>query len=219
MTSAPPDGFELALHGGEPAPAMPEPTPIDYVELPAAHVGGPSGRVVVSYLAERSSEIAIASALARDRLTEALRYRAGLSYSVEQWFEPLTAHLGHHVLWADCRDDDADSVQRVLIGILDDLAEHGPTEQELERHRDEARARATDHAYLASLLHYHAARELEGATFESTSELLAAELAATADGVRAAFAAAVEQPLLIAPQGSSIVSDRFRRYPMDSPSR
>jgi hypothetical protein len=158
--SGPPDGLSLTLPvaGRQPPP---EPEPLSGLELPAQswHRGA---AVLANFEGRRSSALSTAMAIAADRVHERLRREEGVAYSPGGAYNPLTADRVYVVLSSDCRENDAVPVRDGVLAILDDLADHGPTEGELEWHRSMVlRQRADPHARLQQL-DYYARRELIG---------------------------------------------------------
>jgi zinc protease len=161
LTGEPPPGFALTLPAGRRVPAV-EPDPIPYLTFPCAYDRGPDGVVAVSIVARRTTPLMAAIEVAQHRLMRTLRYEEGLSYAVEWWFGPLTATHAQSVLWADLLAENAERVRELLLATLYDLAEHGPTEEELEHDLHELRRFFDDPDSLASSVAADASRELIG---------------------------------------------------------
>jgi hypothetical protein len=141
LSGTPPEGFAIELRPVDPLPAV-EPVPIPSLALPAQATVGEEN-AAVSVVAPRSLALNAGFAIAMERARQTLREGAALSYSPTAFYEPLDGRTAHAVLAADCRPQDSGRVRDGLLAILDDLAERGPTEEELEWDR-EMRRRADD---------------------------------------------------------------------------
>lgn len=73
------------------------------------------------------------------RLRRRLRLEEGRSYEVSTSYEPMTADAAHGAVVADCLPDQAEDARDICIAELNQLALHGPTNDELEDHRQRAR--------------------------------------------------------------------------------
>ena len=124
-----PPRLELALPEGSRRGA-PMLEPLESVTLPAFSAEG-TGGVSVSMRAHRTWASTLALGVAAERLHERLRLEAGVSYGVGGSYLPLSADVAHAALGADCLDEHAEHAAAELLAILDDLAEHGPTPDEL----------------------------------------------------------------------------------------
>jgi zinc protease len=205
MTAEPPDDLELALPPGVGRPP-PAPQPIPSLALPSELRQG-TGGVALSMVAPRSTALHAGFAIAAERGHDRLRREAGLSYSVNVGYELLDDRLAHVVLQADCRDVDAVGVRDGLLSVVDDLAEQGPAEAELEGDREQfARARR-DPGAVAAMLDARARDLLLGAPETSHAELERERAELRPDGVAAAFREALASLLLLVPDGTTPLAD------------
>jgi zinc protease len=198
--SASPDGLTLPLPEGSRHPA-PEPRTIDELSLPA-QVWHPDRVVAVTFEGERSSALNTGFAIAADRVHERLRREEGLTYSPGGAYHPLTADRVHLMLVTDCAETNAAPVRDGLLSILDDLAEHGPTEAELDWHRSMVARQFSDPRSVLAQLDSYARRELIGGD-PIDDETLTRELEAlTPQEVAAAVSEVMGSMLLSVPHGT-----------------
>jgi len=120
-------------------------------------------------------------------------------------------------VWADCLPENASIVRNAFVSILDDLAEHGATQEELEREVKEYIRNNRDPASLAGYLAYQAEQELVGATLDSPGEALAQLRSITGRDVCDAAAEVSGSLLLVVPDGSPPLGGRFKPYPVNPP--
>lgn len=218
LTGEPPPDMRWNLPEG---PRMPpgEPLPIAYLELPAAFPGGATGVVVLTLVAKRSVALRMATWIVHRRARRRLRYELGVTYDISWSYEPLTRELSHVTIWADSLPANAAEVARGLVGVVDELATTGPTEEELDRERHDAREWREDPESVPSFLFFDAVQELLDDDFQTVAES-AAELEAVTPGeVAQALADAFESALLVLPEETPSPDDRFKPYPSSSPQR
>ncbi len=201
MTGRPPDKFDLELRAGARSPApMPERRP--RLELPS-HIAWGSGGVSIGMVAERSSALSAGFTIVVQRAEERLRRALGLSYNVGGHYEPLEATTAHLLLGADCLDENADKVQRELMGVLEELAATGPTKEELTEVRDERIRAAAEPLNAGAWMDYGIRDELLGAEVLSGEEVVARADALTPEEVAAAIAACLPELIVLAPGGTT----------------
>jgi hypothetical protein len=218
LTGEPPDDTAWKLPPGDRI-TPPEPQPIPYLELPAVHVGGTTGMVVVAFVAERSTDLRVVIAIAERRARRRLRYALGVTYEVSWSYDPLTGDLVHLTIWADSLPANANDVARELVAVLDDLAETGPTEEELEEEVEQGREWHADPENVSSNLAYWAVEELLGHEFQTDEELIAELAAVTPASAARALSAGLETALLVLPAETRPPDARFTPYPVFSPER
>jgi hypothetical protein len=198
--SAPPDGLTLPLPEG-PRHAPPEPRTIDGLSLPA-QLWHPDRAVAVTFEGERSTALNTGFAIAADRVHERLRREEALTYSPGGAYHPLTSDRVHLMLVTDCAETNAAPVRDGLLSILDDLAEHGPTESELEWHHSMVVRQFSDPRAVYSQLDSFARRELIGGD-PIDDETLSRELEAlTPQDVAVAVSEVMGSMLLSVPHGT-----------------
>jgi zinc protease len=210
----PPAGLQLPLPEGDRHPAVP-PEPIDYLRFPCVYRGATDG-VLLSMVVQRRPELWLALNVAGRRLRRSLRYEAGLSYSVDLAYEPLTADTTHVSIAADALDENVMDVRDRLLSVLRELAADGPTDEELSREREEvAREFADPHAALARLYSAGTAELLSGPQL-TPADLLDEFEQTTPASTAGALAAALDSALLVA-QADDGVPDGFEPYSVKSP--
>jgi zinc protease len=210
MSAAPPEDLELPLPAGA-AVRPPPPAPIPRLELPAEIVAG-TGGVALTTLAPRSSALSVGFGIAAERAHERLRRDAGISYSATASYLPLDSATVHVMLHADCKDHNAAQVRDGLVTVLEDLAEHGPSAEELERDLElTRRARAEPNAVLG-LLDYSARELLYGRELPSAEELDRERRELTASDIAAAVAEAMDRLLVLVPNGTDRDTKRFTEF-------
>jgi hypothetical protein len=201
MTGRPPDNFDLELRPGERSPA-PAPERRPRLELPS-HVAWGSGGVSIGMVAERTSALSAGFAIVLQRAEDRLRRTLGLSYNVGGHYEPIEADTAHLLYGADCLDENADKVQRELIGVLEELAANGPTKEELTEVRDERIRAAAEPLNAGAWRDYAVRDELLGAEVLSGEEVVTRAGAITPQEVAAALAACLLELIVLAPGGTT----------------
>lgn len=206
LSGPPPDSLQLDLPPGarHPDPVL-EPVPPNF----PVHVADGHGGVALSLFTSRSTALNAATAILSDRLRDRLRHEAALSYAPYATYDRISQADVHVLLGSDCEDHHARVVQEMLWRTVDEFAEHGPTEEELEHHRRRVDETLADPQFVRADLASAADAELRGEPIR-LSEAWRAELD-TLDGpagaavVREALASAV----LLAPNGLSAPADGF----------
>ena len=197
--------------------AAPDPDPIEYIEYPAVYPYGVPGGVAVALECPRGEAATTAFRVAERRLRDRLRHRAGTTYEVDWWYERLTRETAHVVIWADALEANIDATRNGLLTVLDDLAERGPTAEELDRELEVIHRRLQDPTTLQWGLIQRAEWELVGGEFETDEDHLDQQRAVTADAVGSVVANAMESMMLMIPQEGTAPAGRFRPYPSLSP--
>jgi tetratricopeptide (TPR) repeat protein len=218
MSAPPAEDVVIALPEGRRRAAVAV-APIPYVAYPSVYPYGPEGGVGVAYVAPRTHETMATLWILERRIKQHLRERAGMSYGVESWFEPLTADLAHVAIWADCVDVNADAVRGGTLAALDELASRGPRVEELEESLADFRRRMLDPLSLPGLAYYHAASELIGHHVESREEAYALRAGVGKDNVARTAREIFDSLLLVIPATATPPAGRFTPYPVDSPQR
>ncbi len=218
MTAPPADDVVLPLGTGRRhAPVAVGPIP--YISYPSVYPYGPEGGVGVAYLAPRTHETMATLWILERRIKQHLRERAGVSYEVESWYDPLTADLAHVAIWTDCLGVNVDAVRGGTLAALDELAASGPTAHELDESSASFRRRTVDPLSLPGLLYYHAASELVGHRVEPREEAIALRSALRSDDIAKAAREIFDSLLVVMPGTATALAGRFTMYPVDSPQR
>jgi hypothetical protein len=211
-TRPPPAGLRLGLPSGPLAPP-PTPEPIANLRLPAYFAQG-SGGVAVSLLAPRSPAAGAARRIAEERARRALRHERGLAYEVGAAFEALTTDVAHVTFFADCLDAHANAARDGMLEVLDEIAERGPTREELENDLETMRRQLSNPWETAGWLDYCVHEELLGARRPSKEETLHEIEAVTPDAAAEALAGSLETLLLLVPEHLDAHESRFHAYPL-----
>lgn len=212
--TGPAEALELELSPGERL-RPPEPTQLADLPWPCFYAEGPFGVLALSLLARRSIAFSAALSILEHRIEERVRYELGYSYSPEALFMPLTKDLVHVVLVVDTMAVNTDRVLDETLAVVDALATHGPTEEELDDERRFAARRLADPTEIGAHLFYAAAQHLLGAEFEQPAELEHARAALTGADVVEGLRPALDSLLVIAPPDTQQPS-RLAAYPLTS---
>jgi zinc protease len=215
MTGPPPDALDLPLPAGDRRVPV-EPKAIEDVRFPTYAPHGAQGGVTLAMMFDRSWAAALVGSIATTRLRAKLRYELALSYSVDLNWEPLTQDVAHVVFACDCRQGNERQAAEELLRVLEQLAETGPTQAELERELDERRRHAADGSALPGLLYAAAANEVLGKPFEPTDVGLARAAAVDAEAARAALERALPTALLLTVDAGWKLDEPWSPYPMYS---
>jgi Flp pilus assembly protein TadD len=214
LTGKPPPNLKLALRAGR-RRGIPAPRPIDYISYPAAFSGSTDGTIAVSIVYRRSYAIATALQIANARLHQQLRHRAGTSYAVDHRIEFLGRNQAHALIWADCVPSEVVEGRNTMLGVLEELAQTGPTDAELAFTVHAARRWASDPAETSSNLHTAAHHHLLGREPHSQWDAVAALERLTPAEVANALRAALRSTLLLLPDDTPIPGGRFTAYPLE----
>lgn len=206
FSGPPPEGLDLDLPEGSRRP-MPAPRNLEGLQLPAFALleGNTFG---LSLLAERSTAISTATRFLFERTQDHLRRDLGLTYAVGGNYWRLDAETVHLILLADSSPGHAATVRDGLFKVVDDLAESGPTDEELERAVLDAERAWTEVVGVPHLLDLSASDELAGKQRDSPEELMEEMRALGSQDVATAIAVPLETMLLSVPPGVSVPATR-----------
>jgi hypothetical protein len=216
MTARPPDDLTLDLPPGE-AVRPPEPEPIPGLRLPAQSAEW-DGDVAFGMLARRSFALGAVGPIAERRAEDRLRVERGLTYGVEWELFPLTAHAAHLFLSADSTDANAIAVRDGIQAVLEELAEAGPTEAELERGLARAERWMHDSAFPGTALDRAAREHLRGAPLVQPAELLEKRRQVSPAAAAAALREALPTQIVLLPEAAAPARGRFAEYGRDLPT-
>lgn len=216
LSHEPPADFDLPLAHGRAIPAR-TPEPIPGLPLPAEMRQG-TGGIALTAVLPRSSALAAGLGFVAERAHDVLRHEAGLSYAVGSSYLVLDGVHAHLVVHADCNDHDAAKVRDRMLSVLDDLAEHGPTEEELERDRRQMRKWQEDEQAVRGHLDTVARELLHGQPAMSRAELLREREELTSGAIAEALAATADSLLCLVPEGTTGRPARLRDYD-DGPAK
>ena len=153
MTAEPPADFALALPDGR---RRPVPEPVTRLPGLPGFIDDGIGDVALAGVAPRSHGLRLATCVAEERLLKRLREEHGLSYAPYCDYRAVGAASAHVVLGTDGRDEESTRLLAELWRCASELAEHGATEEELDRERRSSRATgATRRHSRRPLLHRH----------------------------------------------------------------
>lgn len=130
LSGPPPPGLRVALPDG-PRHAAPSVAPIGYVTFPSHNAWNGPG-ATLTWLMRRDPAANMLVNIAHRRARQRLRFDQGLIYDVAVDYEPLDGQTAHVTLGADAPDDQVEVVRDALLGVLDELASDGPTQEELD---------------------------------------------------------------------------------------
>ena len=215
MTAEPSEPFELALQPGT-APEVPAPTAVVDVTFPALYTAGPFGGVGVSFVAPRTPEAAVARGVVEKRIRERLRFELGLTYHVQLEWEPLTRDARHGVLVCDCRAGDEREVLDAMLAVLDELADAGPSADELEHEQAEWERALAHPAVVPSFLAENAMNHVLGAGVQQPTELRDERLEVTCTAVAETVAGFLADALVLASIEPPL--EGYATYPLTSSS-
>jgi len=215
MSGEPPEelGFELPEGERRPAPA-PEEIVMQYPAFIAEGTGG----FMLTATGTRSTALQAAASIAGERLHDTVRRERGMAYAPSGSYAKLDADVALVTLASDCQDDDAPVVMEEAWKIVCELAEHGPAEEEIERHRRTAERVLTDPDAARAELDSRATSELTGHRQMSVEELLAELEGLTPELVAGAARELASSTLLLGPDGSSAPSGSFCPYTHREPA-
>jgi hypothetical protein len=196
MTAEPPADLGIALPAGE-RRRVPEPRPLPEILFPCVFPHSRPGGVAVSLLMERTPAGSMVAAVAAERARERLRYDRGLTYAVDLSWEPLTGEVASVVLACDCRQGTERASERLLRRMLEELAEHGPSEAELDRELAERERHMSGASGVGGLLFSAASDELLRRGQLQPGELLAEAAAVTPGAAAAELEAGLRSALLL----------------------
>ncbi|MBM2821546.1 MAG: hypothetical protein HW413_292 [Thermoleophilia bacterium] len=210
--------LDASLPPGSRVP-VPEPRPIDYVDYPSVYISE-AGGVLLSMLVSRSYAFGIGRAVLERRLRDRVRYELGLSYDVSIDSMPLTAE--HSLAWvsADVSEASLERWCEETLRVFDELADHGPTNTELESEKMRARQDDLDTSPVrwAGWLTWTAEEHLLGKPYKSRDESSRAYEEVTSGQVAEAMQEARSSLLLVGPEGTP-VPPGFAEYPIYSTHR
>jgi zinc protease len=197
LSGEPPQDLSLSLPtGSRHAPVVPRPIP--GVRFPAqdeAEVGG----VSLSFMTPRTAEAHAAFGILVERTVDELRSTAGMSYAPQGAYDILDGDTVNAVLLADCRRPDAPDVRRAMVALLTDLAERGPTQDDLDRDRRRLVEWLTDPEAGPSLLDWRARNDLLGVPAMDAQAMIDEREAMTTAAVAASLADCLPSLLVVGP--------------------
>jgi hypothetical protein len=210
MTARPADDLALHLPPGE-LLLPPAPEPLPGLRAPSQKAWG-EGEVAIGLLGRRSVAFGAAVAIAENRMEDRLRLRDGLTYDVDSHYRKLDAETANVRIVADCADPHAVALRDGMHGILQELAEHGPTEDEL-RNRVAFVSRWTDDpAGPERVLMTAALDHLYGRRLQQPDDHVATVRALEPSDVAAALREALPSELVVMPREAATARGSFAEH-------
>jgi predicted Zn-dependent peptidase len=207
MTGPPPASVGLELRSG---PRRPAPV--------ADPIAGPYPRwiarsqpfVAIGVVAGHDAAFGAASRMLERRLFDRLRTQKGLSYAVQSDTKIIDGTTLHRMFVADCLEDAAVAVTDEVIAIAYELADAGPTAEEMteDLHRLERQLDSEVHAAVAWML-YGAECYLNGIEVEEFDMYVERRRSLTRAEIRESWAAALETMILCVPPWVEVHDPRF----------
>lgn len=200
FTGPPPAGLEIALHDGV-RHLLPDPYESPLPTFPA-YFRSTSGSVGLHCLLPRGAEGVALGSILRARLVDDLRTRRAAAYSPEAAYRPLTGEVAELVALSDAVEGRLSDVAWGVIGALTSLGDPaaGPTPEELETHRRQARMMLEGPDAATGLMTSSAWDVLHGARTRTIDEILEGLAHLTPEDVRAAAVEAERTALAQWPQ-------------------
>ena len=132
LTGPPPDGLELPLRRGAHSPL---PTTWAYDDLPEepTNVREQEAGGSLAVFGARTTALRLATDVVRQRLEDRLRHDLGRVYAVGGEYVPLTPTEAFVVWGADSEPAHAVEVSETLVESVRDIAQRGPSDEELAR--------------------------------------------------------------------------------------
>jgi predicted Zn-dependent peptidase len=194
-----PEDLEFELPDGPRFPPPPT-TPLPRLELPIYLEQG-TGGAAAGFILPRHYSSTLAMSIALERLRRSLRVDRAVSYAPGGSYLPLTGDTAHASLAADALDEHVLEVRDEIVRVVCELADDGPTEDELARDRQLAGKHVEDAGNVAGRLDAAAMAELMGVPPASDEELRAELEAVDAKAIAERMGDARASMVLIAPAG------------------
>ena len=216
MTGEPPDTLGIDLPDGDRRPA-PDAKPLGGLRLPSVKVRSDSD-VSIGLVSAQSDALRTAVYVADRRLEACLRRERGVTYTVDHAVELVGRDRQHVAIWLDCLDEHAEFAATRLVAILRELADGGPTDEELEIEREGVRRTLEYHDAPLDEIGDAARDELLGVPLRTHGAWLQAiEALAPSECAEALRRALPEAILQVPPSAGDVMPDGFRAYDVDRP--
>jgi hypothetical protein len=193
----PPKNVALGLPPG-PRISPPELIPVPDIDFPACAHSSPGG-IGVSFVAPRGDWFSVPLGIAAQRIYAGLRMGRGILYDVALEYEPVLKDTAHASLWAGCLPEHETAVRDGILEVLEQMAKHGATEEELQQAREKFRRGQSDPDAITDNLMAAVYNELLGWRHQSTAELIRELAALDPPETRRRMAEALETALMRAP--------------------
>ncbi len=210
LTGPIPGNLRLSLPHGNRRPVPPLTHP--RYSLPA-WMSMASPGVGIALLAERSTQLTAVLHIAERRAQSRLRYQDAVSYQVGVGYLRLDAATAHVTLFADALPDNAARVRDGLLSVMEDLAEHGPSEEELRAEVEFARKSFQQPGQALSRLQSAIASELYGAPCLSADHVLKELEGSSGAELAQALRDALPSAIAVVPNGVAVEHPKFQAVP------
>lgn len=219
LTGPVPEGLHLDLPSG-PRTVISSPRRADH-QLPSL-IGHEAPLTAMSIETDESTCAALMTRLLQERAENRLRHELGISYGVELERLQLGEDEVLRSIAADGSEEDTQRIAEGLVTVLRELAEHGPTPEELAEDLATLEETLQDPRTHQDLLLFHANRLLNGADPRSGEQMVEELRAVTAQQVRDMARRALDTLLVTVPGEAEVdasalgLPDRtFDTWPMD----
>lgn len=202
------------LPAGTRRPVQPQET-IPNLSLPAV-AEGPSGVVALSLLGTRNDWPYVPAKIGARRVEQSLRYGEGITYGVEVGYDVVGPDLAHTLIAVSTLDQNARAVMKGVLRVLRELADTGPTEEELHALASELERDFTGAPAVLGFLDKCAFDELLGCPSRTIAELADEVRGLTPATVAKDLGKALDSTLLLVPEGTGTDGVSFSRYDLPS---
>ncbi len=209
--------LELPFPAGTESPAI-TPQQLPHLTFPAIATG-PDNFLAFQFVRPHSQVSTVALELLRQKLLNALRVKHGLGYQVGWSEETQTGPLSISTLWSDPRTENAAQAVEIGLRVLDEMAEHGPTREEIADLIQKREIGLTGVEAIPGRLTRYAIAELDSARPFDEQALLQEGLKLQPEQVAEAVRQMLPTTLMLAPRGVpnprglSPLPDRPRQAP------
>ena len=214
VLSGPPDGVRLHLGDGPlyaPPPVVTQPT----VSLPT-FVNWDNPGVAMTYVGKRTPAANMVANIVHRRMRSRLRFDLGAVYDIDLAYDPIGADLVHVVLGTEADDRETKRVLQTMLDIVDEMAERGPTAEELANEvTGLLRGWELDDARLGYLFE-SAFDTLLGRPAPDPERLASERASITPEAAREVAAALLPEPMVFS-AGENPLPDRLTAFPEWSP--
>jgi predicted Zn-dependent peptidase len=213
ISRRPPESLRLRLPPGPRAPT-PQVRPLA-LSLPAIVANRGSG-FAIGMMGPRGVETALATSILDHHLRRTLRHELGLSYSAGAASESLDASSVHVVLTADNVPGREGETGDAMVAALRQMADSGPSAEDLERSRTMMRAGLTQPGRRTlglGELDTAARNHLVGRQHVSWADVVAEYDAIGSEQLAVAVARLAWTAIMVAPPGISPRAVQFHPYP------
>jgi hypothetical protein len=206
-----PDDLEVDLPPGEPSPVPPLES-IPGLKTPTLYVEDAPG-VGIGLVGPRTLAVATALRVLDRRLKQSLRVARGLTYEVGVEYLPVGPETAVANVWTTCLPPAVRDVQRIVLEAVDDMANRGATEDELDAQYEGLIRQVEDPLAAPARLDAHARDAHFGAPPITIADLADQQWRLRSEQTADAFRQVRDSMLLVLPPGADIPQRRFEPYP------